>query len=182
MGAAREQRRQNHQVPWREKPMFSLISKALDGACDKAQPMTLREIVEVLAAYPRKVCHLGISEDLLARFDGYHWLIPRNFCSAQILRIRMRFTGFVRRKISCHLYGANSQYFKNAHTSGTPRQKPIISLANSWVPEMLNSVVVSRRANTRLTPVGLLEDCRHAESLIEPVSWEHLVCQEGAAQ
>ena len=29
--------------------MFTLISKALGGACDKAQPMTLREIVEMLS-------------------------------------------------------------------------------------------------------------------------------------
>ena len=70
----------------------------------------------------------------------------------------MRFKGFVRRKISCHLYGANSQYFKNAHTSGTPRQTTIISVASTWVPEMLNSVVVSRRANTRITPAGLMEN------------------------
>jgi hypothetical protein len=81
MGAAREQCRQNHQVPWREKPMFSVISKALGGACDKAQAMTLREIVEMLGANPRKVCHLAISKDLLASFDGYHW-----FNSSQFLR------------------------------------------------------------------------------------------------
>jgi hypothetical protein len=56
--------------------MVSLISKALGGACDKAQPMTLREIVEMLGANPRKVCHLGVSEDLLARFDGYHCFDP----------------------------------------------------------------------------------------------------------
>jgi hypothetical protein len=68
----------------------------------------------------------------------------------------MRFKGFVRWKISCHLYGANNQYFKNAHTIGTPRQKTIISVASTWVPEMLNSVVGSRRANTRLTPAGLM--------------------------
>ena len=72
----------------------------------------------------------------------------------------MRFKGFVLRKISCHLYGANSQYFKNAHTSGTPRQKTIISVASTWVPEMLNSVVASRRANKRLTPAGLKGKCR----------------------
>ncbi len=94
----------------------------------------------------------------------------------------MRFKGFLLRKISCHLYGANSQYFKNAHTSGTPKQKTIISVANTWVPEMLNSVVVSRRANTRLTPAGLMEKCRPALSLIEPVYVGHLVCQESAAQ
>jgi hypothetical protein len=81
MGTAREQCRQNHQVPWREKPMFSLISKALGGACDKAQAMTLREIVEMLGANPRKVCYLGIGEDLLARFDGYH-----RFNSSQFLQ------------------------------------------------------------------------------------------------
>jgi hypothetical protein len=59
--------------------MFGLTSKALGGACDKAQPMTLREIVEMLGANPRKVCHLGITEDLLARFDGYHWLDSSQF-------------------------------------------------------------------------------------------------------
>ena len=71
--------------------------------------------------------------------------------------MRMRFECFVRRKTFFgHPYGANSQYFKNAHTIGTPRQKTIISVAITWVPEMLNSVVVSRRANTRLTPAGLM--------------------------
>jgi len=94
----------------------------------------------------------------------------------------MRFKGFVRRKISGHFYSANSQYFKNAHTSGTPTQKTIISAASTWVPQMLNSVVVSRRANTRLTPAGLMEKCRPTLSLIEPVYVGHLVCQEGAAQ
>jgi hypothetical protein len=86
MGAAREQCRQNHQVPWREKPMFSLISKALGGACDKTQPMTLREIVEMLGANPRKVCHLGICEDLLARFDGYHWFHSSQFLQSSNLK------------------------------------------------------------------------------------------------
>ncbi len=71
----------------------------------------------------------------------------------------MRFKCFVRRKtFFVHPYGANSQYFKNAHTSGTPRQKAIISAASAWVPEMLNSVVMSRRANKRLTPAGLMEN------------------------
>src|SRR5229473_2839209 len=107
--------------------------------------------------------------------------IPRNFCSPQLLRIRMQCKSFVLRKISCHLYGANSQYFKNAHTSGTPRQKTIISAASTWVPEMLNSVVASRRAN-KLTPAGLKGKCRPALSLIGPIYVGHLVCQEGAAQ
>ena len=86
MGAAREQCRQNHQVPWREKPMFSLISKALGGACDKAQPMTLREIVEMFGTNSRKVCHVGISEDLLARFDGYHWFNSSQFLQSSTLK------------------------------------------------------------------------------------------------
>jgi len=93
----------------------------------------------------------------------------------------MRFKGFVRPKISCHLYGANSQYFTNANTSGTPRQKTIISVASTWVPEMLNSVVVSRRANTQLTLAGLMEKRRPALSLIEPIYVVHLICQIGAA-
>src|SRR5258708_9999773 len=86
MGAATEQCRQNHQVPWREKPMFSLISKALGGACDKAQPMTLREIVEMFGTNSRKVCHVGISEDLLARFDGYHWFNSSQFLQSSSLK------------------------------------------------------------------------------------------------
>jgi hypothetical protein len=94
----------------------------------------------------------------------------------------MRFKGFVHRKICCHLYGANTQYFKNAHTSGPPMQKTTISVASTWVPEMLNSVVVSRRANMRLTPADLMEKCRPAFSLIGPVYVGHLVCQEGGAQ
>jgi hypothetical protein len=86
MGAAREQCRQNHQVPWREKPMFSLISKALGGARDKAQAMTLREIVEMLGANPRKVCNLGMGEDFLARFDGYHWFNTSQFLQSSNLK------------------------------------------------------------------------------------------------
>jgi hypothetical protein len=72
VGAARDQRRENNQVPWREKPMFGLISKALSGAGEKAQPVMLRQIVEVFGTNSRKVRNLGISEDLLARFDSYH--------------------------------------------------------------------------------------------------------------
>ena len=61
--------------------MFGLISEALGGAGEKAQPMTLRQIVEVFGTNPRKVCHLDIGEDLLARFDGYH-----SFNSSQFLQ------------------------------------------------------------------------------------------------
>jgi hypothetical protein len=86
------------------------------------------------------------------------------------------------RNISCHLYGANSQYFQSDHTSGTPRQKTIVSVASTWVPEMLNSGVASRRANMRLSPVGLVEKCRPTLSLIGPLYLRHLACQERAAE
>ena len=70
--------------------------------------------------------------------------------------MRIRFKCFVRRETFFdHSYGANSQYFKNAHASGTTRQKTIMSAASTCVPETVNSVVVSRRANTLLTPADL---------------------------
>ena len=115
--AAREQRRQNQQVPWGEKPMFSSISKALGGACDKAQSMTLRKVVEMLGANPRKVCHLGISEDFLARFNGYHVLILTISKVPQISRMRIRFECFVRRKTFLA-----APMVRTASTSKTPIQ------------------------------------------------------------
>src|SRR6266446_6006534 len=162
MGAAREQCRQNHQVPWREKPMFSLISKALGGACDKAQPMTLREIVEMLGANPRKVCRLDISKDLLASFDGYHWFNSSQFLQSSNLR--------------------NSDAIQRLPSPGRFLVISMVRTASTWVPEMLNSVVVSRRANTRLTPSTPDGKMSAALSLIEPIYVGHLVCQERAAQ
>ena len=72
MRAAREQRRQNNQVPWREKPLCGLISKALGGMRNEAQPMALRQIVEMFGTNSRKVRNLRISEGLLARLNSYH--------------------------------------------------------------------------------------------------------------
>lgn len=72
MGAAREQRRQNHQVPGCEKPLLGLVPKRLSGSHDEAQPMVPREIAEMLDANPRKVRDFGVCEDFLARFNGYH--------------------------------------------------------------------------------------------------------------
>jgi len=43
--------------------------------------MTLRQIVEMFGTNSRKVRNLGISEDLLARFDGYHWFNSSQFPS-----------------------------------------------------------------------------------------------------
>jgi hypothetical protein len=72
--------------------------------------------------------------------------------------MRMRFKCFARRNTFLgRPYGANNQYFKYAHASGT-RQRTIMSAASTCVPEMVNSVVVSRRANMLFTPAGLLEN------------------------
>ena len=81
MGAAREQRRQNHQIPWCEQPLSGLISKALGGTCNEAQAMALREIVEMLGENPREVRDLCVSENLLASFDGYHGASSHNLWS-----------------------------------------------------------------------------------------------------
>ena len=115
MGAAREQRRQNHQVPWREKPMFDLIFKALGGAGKKAQPMTLRQIVEMFGTNSRKVRNLGISEDLLARFDSYHWLNSSQFLQSSSPKNSDAIQRLRPPEDSCHPYGANNQCFKNLH-------------------------------------------------------------------
>ena len=52
--------------------MVGLVALSLRGSCNEAQPVTLRQIVEMFGTNSRKVRNLGISEDLLARFDGYH--------------------------------------------------------------------------------------------------------------
>ena len=96
--------------------------------------------------------------------------------------MRLRFRCFVGLKTFFgHAYGANSQYFNNAHTSGSPRQKTIVSAASTRVPEMLNSVVVSRRANTGFISSRPARKSRAALSLKGPAYMEHLACQEGAA-
>ena len=48
--------------------------------------MTLRQIVEVFGTNSRKVRNLGISEDLLARFDGYHWFNSSQFLQSSTLK------------------------------------------------------------------------------------------------
>jgi hypothetical protein len=52
--------------------MCGLISKVLGGMRNEAQPMALRQIVEMFGTNSRKVRNLSISEDLLARLNGYH--------------------------------------------------------------------------------------------------------------
>src|SRR5712692_2554257 len=48
--------------------------------------MTLRQIVEMFGTNSRKVRNLGISEDLLARFDGYHWFNSSQFLQSSTLK------------------------------------------------------------------------------------------------
>ena len=52
------------------------------------------------------------------------------------------------------LFGPNSQYLKNPHTTGITRQKTIVTATRMCVPEMFNSVVLFRWANTRATSRG----------------------------
>src|SRR6266404_921811 len=48
--------------------------------------MTLRQIVEMFGTNSRKVRNLGISEDLLARSDGYHWFNSSQFLQSSTLK------------------------------------------------------------------------------------------------
>src|SRR5216683_2834018 len=48
--------------------------------------MTLRQIVEMFGTKSRKVRNLGIGEDLLARFDGYHWFNSSQFLQPSTLK------------------------------------------------------------------------------------------------
>lgn len=72
MSAAREQRRQNHQVPRREQPLLGLVPRWLGSSHDEAQAMAACKIVKMLGANPRKVGDLWVGENFLARFDCYH--------------------------------------------------------------------------------------------------------------
>src|SRR5258708_32641328 len=144
--------------------------------------MTLRQIVEMFGTNSRKVRTLGISEDLLARFDGYHWFNSSQFLQSSTLKNsdamqRLRSPEDFLSSLWCEQPVLQKHPYK-----WDAQAKKIISAASTWVPEMLNSVVASRRANKRLTPAGLKGKCRPALSLIGPVYVRHLVCQEGAAQ
>src|ERR1700688_1330547 len=48
--------------------------------------MTLRQIAEMFGTNSRKVRNLGISEDPLARFDGYHWFNSAQFLQSSTLK------------------------------------------------------------------------------------------------
>jgi hypothetical protein len=74
--AAREQCHQHHQVRQGEQPLIRLYASRFRCPCDKTQMAALCEIVKVVYANPRKIGHLGIGENFLARFYGNHGLGP----------------------------------------------------------------------------------------------------------
>jgi hypothetical protein len=115
VGAAREQRRQNHQIPWCEQPLSGPISKALGGACNEAQAMALREIVEMLGANSREVRDLCVSENLLASFDGYHGVNSHNLSSDLNFK-SLRLEGDID-FVSPH--SVKNRYFTSLHTSAS---------------------------------------------------------------
>lgn len=72
MRAAREQCHQHHQVRQCEKPLIRLNSRRFRRPRDEPKVPALREVVQVVDANPRKIRHLVIGENFLARFDGNH--------------------------------------------------------------------------------------------------------------
>jgi len=67
--AAREERRQHHQVGQREQPLFRLRARRLCRTCNHAQMTAAREIVEMLHANSRQAGYFRIRENFLTRLD-----------------------------------------------------------------------------------------------------------------
>jgi hypothetical protein len=75
--------------------MFGLISKALGGTCNEPQPVTFREILQMLGANARKVRNLCVSEDFLTRFSGDHNSSPCTLWSP------LRFNNLDDERVAC---------------------------------------------------------------------------------
>jgi hypothetical protein len=69
MRAAREQRRQNHQVGEREQPLLRLRSCGFRCSCDHAQMTAPREIVRMFHANARQASHFRVRKNLLTGLD-----------------------------------------------------------------------------------------------------------------
>lgn len=65
MRAAREQRRQHHQVRQGEQPLFRLRSRCFRCSRDHAQMTAARKIVQMFHADPCQAGHFRVREDLL---------------------------------------------------------------------------------------------------------------------
>ena len=72
MGAAGEQRNQNHQIGQREQPLVRLCACGLSCAREKTQVTPAREIVQVLRADSRQAGNFRFGKDFLARLYGNH--------------------------------------------------------------------------------------------------------------
>jgi len=65
MRAAREKRREHHQVRQREQPLLRLCTGCFRRPCDHAQVTAAREIMQVLHANSRQAGYFRVREDLL---------------------------------------------------------------------------------------------------------------------
>jgi len=97
--------------------------------------MALHEIVHVLEANSGKVHDLCVSEEFLARFDGYHstdfpdlWT-PLGFVDDSKVAYAKRADPI--RFTFASLHRANSQYLTNIHTSGPAKQRPVAIARNT---------------------------------------------------
>ena len=70
--AAREERRQHHQVGQRKQPLLRLCASCFRCSCDHAQVTAPREIVQMFHANPRQAGHFHVRENLLTRLDFNH--------------------------------------------------------------------------------------------------------------
>jgi hypothetical protein len=72
VGAAGEQRNQNHQIGQRKQPLVRLCACGFCRACKKSQVTPAREIVQMLDADSRQAGNFRFCEDFLARFYRNH--------------------------------------------------------------------------------------------------------------
>jgi hypothetical protein len=79
VGAAREQRRQYHQVGQREEPLLRLRACGFCRSRDHTQVTAAREVMKVLHADTRQAGYFGIREDFLTRLylnQGASLILP----------------------------------------------------------------------------------------------------------
>ena len=74
-----KQRHQDHQVRQREQPLIRLFAGCFRRAGNEAQVAALRKIAKVIDADSREARNLCIGEDLLARLNRDHGLVPSDY-------------------------------------------------------------------------------------------------------
>jgi hypothetical protein len=87
MVTARNKDCEDHQVGIGEQPLFCLFSSGFRGARDGAQVFAVRQTAKMLKADPGQSGDFFLSEDLLTRLDGDHFLstIPTVCTTVQAL-------------------------------------------------------------------------------------------------